>query len=80
MSVQTLIAQSKNRQTFSLTGKALADLRTVLRSNDRESNRLRRVTALQFLTHLKTAYGVSVGRQTFDLYVASLGRRSWGVR
>ena len=75
--VDALIKSAKKTSEFSLPPAALADLKKVLKANDRESNRMKRVSCVAFRVFLAETHGVVIGESAFDRYLRRELGRSW---
>ena len=76
--VDRLISEARRSGSgFRFEGEALADLRAVLRANARQPNRLHRVSATQFLTHLRKQYNILISRDTLTKAMQRQLGRTW---
>lgn len=75
--VDDLIRSAKKTSEFSLPPAALADLKKVLKANDRESNRLKRVPCDAFRAFLAEKHKIMIGKSAFDHYLRRELGRSW---
>ena len=77
MSVRDLIVASKAKTDRTFPPEVLADLKEVLKSNDRETNFKARVTAGEFMAYAEKLYKFRVSRETFDRWVRRQLGRGW---
>jgi hypothetical protein len=79
LSIQELIKQAKKKAAVgaALTPAAVRDLRKVLAANDREGNRKRRVSCLQFVAFLKKEHKIDVNGATVVKFMQTALGRGW---
>lgn len=80
--VQELIAAKRahSPRQIQLPPAVMADLKEVLRSNDRESRIKCRVSLDEFLKHAKTAHKFAASAGVILRICKELGRTSWGQK
>jgi len=75
MGVRDLITAGRAKTERAFPPEVLADLKEVLKANDRETNRLSRVSVVAFLDHCVKVHKYRIGRSTFNTrLLAQLGR------
>lgn len=78
MGVDQLIAKAATRETGpKLPPKAMADLKKVLESNDKQGNRSLRVSSVQFRKYLESTYNIAMGKDMITEVCKRLGRQGW---
>jgi len=77
MSVRNLIAAGKAKTERAFPPEVLADLKEVLKANDRETNRLARVSLAEFIDHCAKAHKYRISRCAFHTRLLSHLGRGW---
>jgi len=77
MGVRDLIAAGRAKTERAFPPEVLADLKEVLKANDRETNRLARVSLAAFIDHCAKVHKYRIGRSTFNTRLLSQLKRGW---